>query len=266
MKNKFMTDKEYETCFSQFWGIRKKIAQTLIPFGLQSSSKILDVAAGHGFFTIEIAKLLQKGEINAIGLQNDLESYQNFTSSLDTKDSKIIKKIKYSIMDAADLTFKDETFDFVVNFLGLEDINMTRGKNGLQKAIREFSRVLKQGGVLQLTICLEGDEPDQLLAKEITQDIGHQAMFYQKEFYIDELVKNNIDLTLEKWFYTKRKMTAKQAKEELQFACEETPKIFEDYKIQTKSFETLWEKYHTDLKKHGMAYYSQLLVIIGKKL
>ena len=91
MKNKFMTNKEYEKSFTSFWNIRKKIAKTLLPYGLQSASKVLDVAAGHGFFTFEIAKLVQQGKICAIGLQNDFESYQRFANSL-TNDILVANK------------------------------------------------------------------------------------------------------------------------------------------------------------------------------
>jgi hypothetical protein len=60
-------------------------------------------------------------------------------------------------------------------------------------------------------------------------------------------------------------MTTEQAKEELLFACNETPKIFKVYHVKTISFETLWEMYKEKIEKYGMAYYSKLITIIGRK-
>ncbi|NHK30779.1 MAG: class I SAM-dependent methyltransferase [Asgard group archaeon] len=266
-KNKFMSKEEYANSFTRFFALRKKIARSLISFGLSSGMNILDILAGHGFFSYEIAKLIKKGKITAIGLQNDLDSFNSFSKKLiDEQQRKAIELINYELMDIINLEFPDNTFDFVVNFLGLEDVNMTRGPEGVKQALRECARVLKPSGILQITLCLEGDEPDQIIAKEVTDLIGHQAIFYPKEFYIEELEKSSIEIIDERWFYSKRKMTAEQAKEELVFACNETPKYFKEYDIKTISFEELWKKYGEKIEKHGMAFYSQLLILIGRKI
>jgi ubiquinone/menaquinone biosynthesis C-methylase UbiE len=264
-KNKFMSKEEYANSFTRFFGLRGKIAKSLIPFGLSSGMNILDILAGHGFFSYEIAKIIKDGKITAIGLQNDLDSYNSFSKTLKKGKQKPLELINYQLMDVIKLEFPDNTFDFVTNFLGLEDVNMTRGSDGVKQALRECARVLKPSGILQITLCLEGDESDQIIAKEVTELIGHQAIFYPKEFYIEEFEKNNIEIIDEKWFYSKRKMTTEQAKEELAFACNETPKYFKEYNIKTISFEELWKKYGEKIKKHGMAYYSQLLVLTGRK-
>ena len=265
-KNNFMSNKEYAKSFTHFWGLRRKIARTLIPYGLKADSKILDILAGHGFYSYEIAKIIEKGKIISIGLSNDVESFQRVKQSKTRrKHQKLLDLIDYRLMDATKIEYPENSFDFVVNFLGLEDVNMTKGIDGVKEALKECSRVLKPSGILQITLCLEGNDPDQIIAKEVTEAIGHQAIFYPKEFYIDELKRNNIEIIKEKWFYTKRKMTQKQAKEELIFACEETPKYFKDYKINTMTFEELWDKYGERIKKYGLAFYSQLLVLIGQK-
>lgn len=266
-KNKFMSKEEYDNSFTRFFDLRGKIAKSLVSYGLKSGLNILDILAGHGFFSYEIAEVIKEGKITAIGLQNDLDSFHSFSKQLKKeKQKKLLGLIDYKLMDVTNLEFPDNTFDFVTNFLGLEDVNMTRGSEGVKQALRECARVLKPSGILQITLCLEGDEPDQIIAKEVTKLIGHQAFFYPKEFYIEELEKKNIEIIDEKWFYSKRKMTTEQAKEELAFACNETPKYFKEYNIKTISFEELWKKYGEKIEKHGMAFYSQLLVLIGKKI
>jgi ubiquinone/menaquinone biosynthesis C-methylase UbiE len=262
-----MSKEEYAKSFTRFFGLREKIAKSLIDFGLTSEMKILDILAGHGFFSYEIAKIIKKGKITAIGLQNDLDSFNSFSKKLkDGKQRKPLELINYELMDVTNLEFPDNTFDYVINFLGLEDVNMTRGSEGVKQALRECARVIKPSGNLQITLCLEGDEPDQIIAKEVTELIGHQAIFHPKEFYIEELEKNNIEIIGERWFYSRRKMTAEQAKEELTFACDETPKYFKEFNIKTISFDELWSKYGERIEKHGMAFYSQLLTLIGRKV
>lgn len=162
MKNKFMTDEEYNACFFDFWSLREKIAQSLVPYDLHPGAHVLDVAAGHGLFAFEIAKIIQRGEVHAIGLEN--------------------------------------------------------------------------------------------------------AIFHQKEFYLEQLTSKGVKIMEEKWFYTRRKMTSSQAKKELQFACAKTPKIFDKYHVETVTFETLWNKYKDAIDTHGVAYYSDLCVIMGKKV
>lgn len=264
--NTFMTDEEYKTCFVTFWGIRSKIAAMLTAYGLNPGVRVLDIPAGHGFFSFEIGKVIRYGDIHSVGLPNDLEAFRRFSRSLKSEsERKYLNLITYHVMDATHLGFSSETFDFVINFLGLEDINMTRGITGVKQSLSEFVRVLKPESIILITLCLEGDEPDQVIAKEVMQHLGCNAVFYSKDFYIEELEKAGVKILAEKWVHTYRKMTASQAKEELQFACDEPPKIFKDYKVRTVSFHNLWQKFGERIETHGMAFYSDLCVLIGKK-
>jgi len=265
MLNSYMTDQEYGECFMKFWGIRAQIARLLTQYGLKKGAQVLDIPSGHGLFALEIAKVISSGNVHAIGLWNDLETFQAFSHSLHPVDQLYLHIIRYHIMDAVCLGFKTNSFDFVVNFLGFEDINMTRGKQGVIQAIKECHRVLRPGGIFQLTLCLEGDEPDERIAKEVFEMLGCNAIFYPKEFYIEELNHCGIQLLDEKWFHTHRKMTAQQAKEEISFACTETPSIFSSYEVRTMPFEVLWDRVKDRIEVHGMAYYSHLCVLVGQK-
>ena len=262
--NEFMTDEEYENCFVDFWGIRSKIAHLLLDYGLNPSVRVLDVPSGHGFFAHEISKVIKSGHVCGVGLSNDAETFEQFSKSSESFEN-YQDLITYCVADATALPFPSGIFDFVVNFLGLEDINMTKGQSGVTKSLSEFVRVLKPDGIILITVCLEGDEPDQLLAKEVTEYIGSNALFYPEDFYVEELEKLDTEVIGTKWFYTHRKMTAAQAREELQFACDETPKIFTKYKVHTVSFDNLWQKYGERIERYGMAYYSHLCVLIGRK-
>ncbi|MBU7031532.1 MAG: class I SAM-dependent methyltransferase [Theionarchaea archaeon] len=265
MSNEYMTDEEYAECFMKFWGIRKDIARLLTEYGLKKGAVVLDIPSGHGLFALEIAKIISPGTVHAIGLMNDVETFENLSRSLQRDNSRLLEGIQYHAMDGTRLGFKSDSFDFVVNFLGFEDINMTRGKEGIMQAVRECARVLRSGGIFQLTLCLEGEEPDEKIAREAFEILGCNALFYPKEYYIQHLTHCGIKVCDERWFHTHRKMTARQAREELSFACTEIPIIFSSYGISTISFDSLWDRLKDRIEAHGMAYYSHLCVLIGEK-
>jgi ubiquinone/menaquinone biosynthesis C-methylase UbiE len=260
-----MTDEEYAECFMSFWGIRTQIARLLTHHGLEKGVKILDIPSGHGVFALEIARVISRGQVHGIGLLNDVQTFKAFCRSLPSEDQQYLTLIDYHVMDATHLGFKPSSFDFVVNFLGFEDINMTRGQQGVQQALRECSRVLKPGGILQLTLCLEGNTPDERVARDVFSLLGCRALFHPKEWYIEELSHCGIPLLDEHWFHTHRKMTVSQAKEEISFACREIPRLFSSYGVTTMPFESLWDKVGDRIEAHGMAYYSHLCVLIGQK-
>jgi ubiquinone/menaquinone biosynthesis C-methylase UbiE len=265
MKNTYMTDEEYSNCFINFFGIREKISKHLKNYKLKPTSKVLDVLAGHGLFSLEMMKLIGNGEVHAVGLQNDKTSFNRMLYTSNSSERKLLERIKYHIMDTRDLKFPSEYFDFVVNFLGLEDLNMTTGNKGVKQSLREFVRVLKKDGIILITLWLEGDDKDKILAKEINEFIGHNATFYPKSFYIDQLRKFGVTICEEKWYYTGKKMTSEQAKEELSYSCSKTSEVFKEYEVTTVSFEDLWKKFGKSIERYGVAYYSELCTIIGKK-
>ncbi len=263
LKNEFLFDNEYNDFFFNFEGIRKDIIQSLIPYGLKKAQWVLDFPSGHGLLAHEVLLQNQTGKVVGIGLDNDLHTYIK-TKNL-TEYSGTLKRLEYCGNDITCSCFQKEKFDFIVNFLGLEDIHMTRGNVGLAQTFAELSQILKKGAILQIAINIEGNEPDEILNKEVTRYIGHNAYFHPKEFYLDLFSKNGIELEEEKWFYSRKKLTADQARVELEFACEETPKYFKQFGINCKSFNEVWEKFGERVKELGLAYYSDICILIGKK-
>jgi hypothetical protein len=57
-------------------------------------------------------------------------------------------------------------------------------------------------------------------------------------------------------------MTAKQAREELQFACEKAPGIFSMHGVKAIEFSQLWERFGERIEAHGMAYWPRVHVIV----
>lgn len=106
--------------------------------------KILDVATGTGDIAIGYANLLNNEcEINAVDFS---EVMIENAKRRDAPDC-----IRFSVGDATDLAFDDNTFDIVTITFGIRNIPE------IDKAISEMTRVLKSGGKLAI---MEFGTPD----------------------------------------------------------------------------------------------------------
>ena len=263
MKNQFMTNEEYERFFFDFEGIRGRIADALTPYGLKKAKWILDIPTGHGLLSHEVALLTKENHLIGVGLSNDINTFATTRSLPEFHDT--LKRVAYVECDSTTLGLVDDCLDLIVNFLGLEDIHMTRGERGVAETFSECARVLQPGGILQVAVCIEGDEPDEILSKEVIEFIGHGALFKQKDFYVDQFDRNGIQILEEQWQYSQKKLTAKQAQEELQFTCEQTPRIFRDFEVSCRPFTEVWAKFGERIEEIGLACYSDICMLIGEK-
>jgi len=126
MSSEYLTDEEYEMYWVKLEGMRGAISRDL---GLTVDMRILDVGAGWGFFAIEMAKQLKRGEI--VGIDISLEGIS--TAKKIVKNAEVADIVQIRRMDAANLSFPDNYFDLAVSFLGMRDIYMTRGGKRRQK-------------------------------------------------------------------------------------------------------------------------------------
>ncbi|MHA2497588.1 MAG: class I SAM-dependent methyltransferase, partial [Candidatus Hodarchaeales archaeon] len=206
MQNHFLTHEEYERFWFRFEGIRGKIARALRPHGLQNAKWVLDAPAGHGLFAYEIALQAPRSHVLGLGLWNDVRDFKA-TRALETY-AEVLRTVTYVECDATNLPFANDNLDFAVNFLGLEDLQMTLGHPGVAQAFAEFARTLRPGGILQIAVNIEGAELDEMLNKEVTEFIGHNATFKEKDYYLNQLENTGIELLEERWEYSQKKLTA----------------------------------------------------------
>jgi ubiquinone/menaquinone biosynthesis C-methylase UbiE len=252
----YVTDKEYPTCFSKLNNLRHAVLQD-IPF--RHDMHILDLATGYGFFAIEVAKHDNTLIITGIDIaQGDvIEARKNI------EKRKLSNRVDILEMDATTMDFPDEHFDLVVNFLGLEDIYMTRGRAGIQRTFFEVSRVLKPQSNFSFVV-MPADKAEteaQKLEMALFSYICNATWLHADE-YIAMLEKARFRLISEKNYYTHKKLTPAQAQKEIHFACEHTPQI---YGVTTVSFEEAWKRFGRDIEKHGLGHYSKVVLMITRK-
>jgi SAM-dependent methyltransferase len=173
------------------------------------------------------------------------------------------KKINFIQMDAAKMGFREGVFDGVVNFLGLEDIYMTRGKEGVFETFQEVQRVLRPGGYFSLVVMPpeEMETEAQNLEVELFSYIC-QATWLHGEEYLKMLSDSGFKFLNQKAFRTGKKLTSEQAKEEIRFACEMVPRI---YGVRTPSFDTVWARYGKQIERQGLGHYSKVVLFEGRK-
>ncbi|MFX0051352.1 MAG: class I SAM-dependent methyltransferase [Candidatus Hermodarchaeota archaeon] len=258
----YLSDKEYRTIFQTFCSFRKIITSLLIDFGLLKSHKILDLAAGHGFMSFTIREFGYKNEIYPIGLTNDLHSFKQVINRIYPSSMNI----QYLVMDTTKLGFENDSIDFIVNFLGLEDINMTRGYTGVCQSLSEACRVLRKGGILEIAILQRGSEPSDDLNWRLWESIGLNAIFHPPESYIQNIEEKGLKIQKKVLLKSSRKMTAKQAREEILFACEKAPQIFKEFNVHVRAFDDVWAEFGSEIGQYGLGFYPNILVLIFKKI
>lgn len=252
----YVSDGEYPTFFSILNGVRQAIAKDL---PIEENARILDLATGYAYFAIELARLRPDVEIVGIDIsKDDVEiARENIAKCGLTKRVHVVR------MDATHMDFPDESFDSVVNFLGFEDIYMTRGKSGVGKTFLEVGRILKPNR----DFCLVAMPPEEMetAAQKLEVRVFSYtcgAIWLSFRDYSDMLRKAGLRPVSKENYYTGKKLTAGQARQEIIFACQNVPTI---YGIKTPPFERIWELFGKEIEQEGLGHYSKVTLIRAKK-
>ncbi len=260
-KETYLSDSEYENYFPELSGLRDRIARDL---PIPPHAEILDLATGYGYFAVQLARLDPGIRVAGVDLsERDVREARKLVMKQELMD-----RVRVLQMDVAALAFPSESFDLVVNFLGLEDIHMTKGKEGIERAFREAARVLKPQG----TFCFTAMPPEEMEteAQKIEVELFSflcRAIWLPISEYQKMLEGAGFSIIRQggremKAYYTGKKLTASQAEREIRFACESVPRI---YGKETLSFDEVWKKFGSRIAEHGMGHYSKLIGFIAAK-
>jgi ubiquinone/menaquinone biosynthesis C-methylase UbiE len=263
MDLEYFSDEEYQRAFIDFGGVRDEIARLLCHSLGMNAGIILDIPAGHGYLSFEVAKRFKQSRVLGVGLPNDCTAYLRIRNQ--NEFSPFYDRVDFVACDATRLALPADSCDLIVNFLGLEDIMMTRGETGVLQTLSEFARVLRAGAILELTIAEYGDTPEEEIAKSVWESIGLNAVFQPANFYSDMLNELDFKLIKKRKMLYPKKMKANQAREEIEFACLNAPKIYKSFGVNSVSFDEIWSEFGSLIETHGMAYYPKLWILIFQK-
>lgn len=253
----YLSDDEYPRFFEQLNGLRRRIVADL---PIEPGMRILDLATGYGYFAMTVAR--QVAGVKIVGI--DLSRSDVCKAHRNSRKGGLTSCIKIVQMDATSMGFRNGSFDVVVNFLGLEDIHMTRGRGGVQRTFMEASRVLKSRGDFCF-VTMPPEEMDSQAQKLETAVFSYTcgATWLSLGEYKRMLAEAGFELTRKASYYTGKKLTPKQAREYIGFACENVPKI---YGVRTSSFEKVWQRFGKDIDNYGLGYYSKVVLCRARKV
>jgi len=261
---RYLTDSDYKRAFYEFGNFRAKIAEKIRELSASDENIVLDFLAGHGLLSAEIAKLFPEAKIYALGLSKDAESWKRLRGS-ERFPETTWRGFHYLTADARHIPLKSSTCEIVVNFLGLEDLRMTSGTEGIHCAISEIGRIAKDNALVQVSMVEYGEKPEEKIAEEVWKAIGLNATFLEENEYLRLFEKEGMHKIEELKLKWGRKMTPRQAREELEFACKEAPRIFSSFGVEAVSIDDLWDRFGHRIEEWGMAYWSRLKAIILRK-
>jgi ubiquinone/menaquinone biosynthesis C-methylase UbiE len=260
----YFTDDEYQRAFFEFGGFREEIARRIHEIILLGEAIVLDLLSGHGLLSLECRKIFPHARLICTGLLNDAESYRSLQIT-NLVSTNVLSQIYYIICNATRIPLKSASCDAIVNFLGLEDVNMLYGESGVKSVFEEASRLLKPNGFFQISFVEYGNHPAEMIAQEVWESIGLNAVFYRRDEYVELLKIYDFEVYEEFTLKHNKKMTLEQSKEEIQFACNEAPRIYSGFGVKAIRFDEIWKKFSERIMSDGMGYWSPVRVMIFSK-
>jgi len=253
MSEVFVNDREYPTYFTTLGGLREKVAEAL-PF---SQGSVLDVATGSAYFAAAVAKVRPRVKITAIDI-GKLD-----TAKLVVEKSGAAERVTLVNMDAAKMDFPPSSFDHAVNFLGLEDVHMTRGRKGVEDTFKEVHRVLKPGGTFSFTVMPSdrAETPAQALEVEVFSYICDATWLKEAE-YVRIAESRGLVVQSKRVFKTGKKLTLEQARQEIAYAAENVPRL---YGRNARSFDDAWNRFNERIRQNGLGHYSRVELFVTRR-
>jgi SAM-dependent methyltransferase len=244
--------------------VRNKVAEHLqIPKG----SRVLDVLVGEGDFTRAVAKSSKKisviaGEI----LGSDLKEAKQRSERDKLKDVT-----EFLRMDVTSMAFIDDSFDYVVNFIGWEDLAAVSGKEFINNVFGEMVRVLRTGGVLTITF-IPSLEPSDEMSEEDDELLKYmyksrkRPKYYDEEFFLNMFEKNSIELIRKDTLETsKSRLRPQDAKKFIEWSC----KNYKDFyapDVEMRPYEEIIREFGEFIEKYGIRERrSKFILLMGKK-
>ncbi len=252
----FISEQDFPDYIAKLNGLRTRVAEAL---PLEPRMRVLDVATGSAYFAMELAK--RDPTLKILGIDSSDRSIRIADRNirgrwLDT----VVSLIK---MDATRLEFPASTFGLATNFLGFDDVHMTKEARGVREVFHEVARVLKPRGYFCFAVMPpeEAETTAQRLECEVSSFIRGStwlpALRYQ-EF----LRGAGFTLLKREVHYTHQKMSPDQAKRRVTAICDDTLKM---YGVDANTFEETWRRFGPEIEEHGLGYCSRVVLMIARR-
>jgi ubiquinone/menaquinone biosynthesis C-methylase UbiE len=125
------------------WGGVQRWITSVLP--LETSRRHLDFACGYATFVAQLAWRFP--QLRIVGLNIDFEGPHALAEEL-VAQAGAADRCEFVRADAREMPLPTESFDSASCFLGLQDIEIGFGEEGVRGALAEAVRILKRGGIL----------------------------------------------------------------------------------------------------------------------
>ncbi len=167
----------------------KTVHEVAVNSFVDSSKKMLEIGSNTGFTSVNMS-LLTGCEVTGIDINsNSVEEACKYA-----KDNNVDDKVKFQVATTLELPYKDNTFDIVWAS------NVTSFVEDKKKAVEEYLRVLKCGGVIALIpIYYTKDVPTKII-NDVSTAINSKIDITTKEMWVDLFEKNYKSCCLELFY------------------------------------------------------------------
>ncbi len=167
----------------------KTVHEVAVNSFIDSSKRVLEIGSNTGFTSVNMS-LLTGCKVSGIDINDDsVEEARKYA-----KENNIDDKVEFQVATTLKLPYEDNTFDIVWAS------NVTSFVEDKKKAVEEYLRVLKYGGIIALIpIYYIKDIPDKIL-DDVSSAINSKIDITTKKMWIDLFKKKYNSCCLELFY------------------------------------------------------------------
>jgi len=155
------------------------------------------------------------------------------------------------------MAFREDSFDYVVNFTGWEDFTAVSGEKLVDLGFHEMTRALKPEGVLAVTLIPALEPKDEISRKDVKlQEYMYKSRkrpkYFHDCFFLHMFRKHGIRLLEKSIFKTsKNRLSPEDAKNFLQWSCRNCRKFYAP-DVTMRPYLDLVGRFGEFIEKHGI--------------
>jgi ubiquinone/menaquinone biosynthesis C-methylase UbiE len=229
-------------------------------------SHVLEVLVGHADYGRIIAKLFDAQVTSIEANEDDLKEARK-----KVKKDKLENKVKIVKMDATKMKFADKTFDYVVNFIGWEDLSAFSGESAVKKVIKEMIRVAKDGGFVSIAFIPKRKSKNYISRKDaelkrFMWKSKKRPQYFSEESFVSLLKKEKVKIIKRSIIKPhKNRLNPRDAKESIKWEYENYRRWYAS-DVEMRSPDQIMQKFGKFIDKYGVeARMPEIIVLIGQK-
>ncbi|MBA7513726.1 hypothetical protein ES705_05744 [subsurface metagenome] len=261
-------EKSFYTADEERWKeefeLRKKAAEYLkVPNG----AKVLEILVGEADYGRIVAKYYNVEVISIEINENDIKN-----AKIKIKKDGLTNNVTILKRDVVGNKFPDNSFDYIINFIGWTDVTAYYGRQVVEKVIKETLRVLKENGTISISFTPKIAPVDDISRKDIELQnfmwVSEQRPeHFDEEFFIELLKKHHVKI-VKKHIITAKKsrINPKDAKGGIEWESLHCNDWYPP-DVKFRAPEEIFKKFSKHINKYGVpSHMNKIVLLIGNKM